>query len=181
VPKTYIVPSEVIHRAILLVRGHKVILDADLAALYGVATKRLNEQVRRNLSRFPPDFMFTLSSREKAEVVANCDHLRTLKFSSTLPRAFTEHGAIMVASVLNTPRAVEASIYVVRAFVRLREVLSTHRQLSEKLAELERQLVSHDKQIRNLFEAIRELMSTPRPKKSRIGFILRETAPKYGR
>jgi hypothetical protein len=179
--KTNPVPIERIERSILLLRGHKVILDADLAALYGVATKRLNEQVRRNISRFPPDFMFTLTSKEKAEVVANCDHLRKLRFSPTLPRAFTEHGAIMVASVLNTARAVEVSIYVVRAFVRLRELLATHRQLAQKLAELEQQLVGHDKQIRTLFDAIRELMRSPSPKKRRIGFIVSDKAAKYGR
>ena len=97
-------------------------LDADLAGLYGVTTKRLNEQVKRNRKRFPADFMFQLTSREKAEVVANCDHLTRLKFSPTNPFAFTEHGAVMVASVINSERAVEVSVYVVRAFVKLREL-----------------------------------------------------------
>src|SRR3989338_4637238 len=123
--------------------------------------------------------MFTLTPKEKAEVVVNCDHLRKLKFSPTLPRAFTEYGAIMVASVLNTARAVEVSIYVVRAFVRLREVLATHRQLAQKLGELERKLVSHDEHIRTLVDAIRELMSSPPPKKRRIGFLVSEKAAAY--
>ena len=102
-------------------------LDADLAELYGVSTKRLNEQVKRNHERFPADFMFQLTEEEKAQVVANCDHLNRLKFSPVLPHAFTEHGALMAASVLSTPRAVETSVFIVRAFVRLRQILaSTH-------------------------------------------------------
>ena len=102
-----VIPVEMIERKILLIRGEKVMLDADLAALYGVTTKRLNEQVKRNRERFPNDFMFQLTEEEKAEVVANCDHLKRLKFSPTLPYAFTEHGAIMLASVLNSPLAVQ--------------------------------------------------------------------------
>jgi len=101
---------EEIEPMILTIRGQKVMLDADLARLYGVTTKRLNEQVKRNRSRFPEDFLFTMTADEKAEVVANCDHLRRLKFSPALPNAFTEHGAIMAASVLNTARAVEVSV-----------------------------------------------------------------------
>ena len=107
-PKTQaIVPVERIESRILLIRGQKVMLDSDLAELYGVSTKRLNEQVKRNQNRFPADFMFKLTAKEKAEVVANCDPLQTLKFSPGLPNAFTEHGTIMVASVLNTPRAID--------------------------------------------------------------------------
>ena len=112
-------------------------LDADLAQLYGVSTKRLNEQVKRNRDRFPEDFMFQLNAAEKTEVVAKCDHLAKLKFSRTHPYAFTEHGAIMLAAVLNTPRAIEVSVFVVRAFVKLREILTTHKALAHKLAELE--------------------------------------------
>ncbi|RQO63580.1 hypothetical protein DBR47_03380 [Paucibacter sp. KBW04] len=111
---------------ILILRGHKVMIDADLAALYGVPTRRLNEQVKRNRDRFPGDFMFQLDAAEKAEVVANCDHLSKLKFSKTLPYAFTEHGAIQAANVLASPQAVEMGIYVVRAFVRLRELAGVH-------------------------------------------------------
>ena len=110
-----------IARQILVIRGQKVMIDADLAALYDVPTKRLNEQVKRNPGRFPGDFVFALTRAERDEVVANCDHLQRLKFSPTMPFAFTEHGALMAASVLNTPRAVEESLYVVRAFVELRE------------------------------------------------------------
>ena len=137
-PKTQaIVPAERIESRILLIRSHKIMLDSDLAQLYGVTTKRLNEQVKRNRDRFPADFMFRLRVKEKNEVVANCDYLRRLKFSRALPLAFTEHGAIMAASVLNTPRAVEASVHVVRTFVKLREVLRTHKELARKLGELE--------------------------------------------
>ena len=113
-----------IQQRILLIRGEKVIIDADLADAYGVPTRRLNEQVKRNRERFPEDFMFQLSADEKAEVIANCDHLDKLKFSKALPHAFTEHGAIMVASILNSPKAIEVSVFVVRAFVQLREVIA---------------------------------------------------------
>jgi hypothetical protein len=122
---------------ILRIRGHRVMIDADLAALYGVPTKRLNEQVKRNARRFPEDFCFQLSVAEKSEVVANCDHLARLAFSSSSPHAFTEHGAIMAANVLNSPRAVEMSVHVVRAFVRLREVIASHKELVKRVDELE--------------------------------------------
>ncbi|RPI75371.1 MAG: ORF6N domain-containing protein [Desulfobacteraceae bacterium] len=174
-----IVPVEVIERRICLIRGQKVILDSDLAELYGVTTKRLNEQVKRNKSRFPEDFMFQLSAEEKAEVVANCDHLSKLKFSPVPPFAFTEHGAIMAAGVLNSQRAVAASIYVVRVFVRLREILSAHKELARKLNELEGKITHHDAAIRTLVDAIKQLMKQPEPKKKKIGFILREQRPKY--
>lgn len=162
---------ERITSAIRLIRGQRVILDADLAAVYGVTTKRLNEQVKRNRERFPADFMFRLAAREKQEVVAICDYLRPLRFSSALPFAFTEHGAIMAANVLNSRRAVQMSVWVVRAFVRLRGVLAAHKELADQLAELERRVGTHDKQIQAVFGTIRELMSppTPRPKRE-IGF-----------
>ena len=165
-----LLPSERIERAILLIRGHKVMLDTDLAHLYGVTTKRLNEQVKRNRNRFPADFMFQLTSKEKAEVVANCDHLTKLKFSPAKPYAFTEHGAVMVASVLNSKRAIEVSIYIVRAFVKVREVLGAHRELAQKLTELEKRVESHDTHIRSLFDAIRQLMEPTATKSRRIGF-----------
>ncbi len=165
-----------IARQILVIRGQKVMIDADLAALYGVSTKRLNQQIKRNAERFPKDFVFQLSRVERDEVVANCDHLRRLKFSPTMPFAFTEHGALMAASVLNTPRAVEVSLYVVRAFVELRETLATHKELAKRLDELEsrleRKLATHDQAISGILEAIRQLMAPPEPaKKRRIGFL----------
>ncbi len=163
-----IIPSERIERAILLIRGEKVILDADLAALYGVETKVLNQAVKRNIDRFPKDFMFRLTKSQKSEVVTNCDHLERLKYSPVLPRAFTEHGAIMAATVLNSPRAVQVSVYVVRAFVRLRRILDSHAGLARKMAALER---TYDAQFKVVFNAIRQLMAPPpEAKRKRIGF-----------
>ena len=132
--------------------------------MYAVPTKRLNEQVRRNHARFPADFMFQLTAQEKAEVVASCDHLRSLKFSPVRPYAFTEHGALMLALVLNSPVAVAASIQIVRAFVRLRELALMHKDLASKLAALERK---YDARFKVVFDAIRQLMA---PRTKRIGF-----------
>ena len=175
------IPVERIERTILLLRGQKVILDADLGKLYGVSTKRLNEQIRRNQARFPKDFMFQLTREEKSEVVAICDHLSSLKFSPALPLAFTEHGAIMAASVLNSPRAIETSILVVRAFIRLREILITHKELARKLEELEGRIEAHDEQITAIFEAIRQLMTPPDRPRKKIGFEVKESAGRYGK
>lgn len=172
--KDALVPAERLDRMILMIRGQKVMLDADLAELYGVPTKRLNEQVKRNADRFPEDFMFRLTAEEKKEVVANCDHLRSLRFSPGAPCAFTEHGALMLASVLNSRRAVEVSVFVTRAFVRLREVLVNHRELARKVIELERRMKGHDEQIRSLVDAIRQLMAAPATKGRRIGFAADE-------
>jgi hypothetical protein len=169
--KKDIIPMERIENRILLIRGERVILDRDLAELYNIATKRFNEQVKRNRNRFPADFMFQLTREEKSEVVAICDHLHNLKYSPNLPFAFTEHGVIMAASVLNSDRAVEMSLYVVRVFVKLRRLLATHVELAQKLEQLERKLQTHDKQIIALFEAIRMLMAPPKTKKKKpIGY-----------
>lgn len=165
-----LIPLEVIENKILLIRNEKVMLDIDLAALYGVTTKRLNEQVKRNRERFPEDFMFQLTEIEKAEVVANCDHLKRLKFSPNLPYAFTEHGAIMLATVLNSPVAAQTSIQVVRAFVKLRQILSANKELSHKLSQLERKIEKHDEEIKAIFNAIRQLMTPPEKPKRKIGF-----------
>ena len=175
-----ILPLGHVERRILLIRGQKVILDADLADLYGVTTKRLNQQVNRNRLRFPEDFVFQLTSEEKDEVVANCDHLSKLKFSPVRPYAFTEHGTIMAASVLNTPRAIEVSIFVVRAFVRLREMVATHRELARKLSKLEQRFQDHDEKIEVIFEAIRQLMAPPEKKRKKIGFEVKERQREYG-
>ena len=165
-----LIPDGKIVNSILLIRGERVMLDADLAILYGVSTKRLNEQVKRNRDRFPDDFMFQLTEDEKAEVVANCDHLKQLKFSPNLPYAFTEHGAIMLATVLNSPVAVQASIQVVRAFVKLREMLSANKELAHKLTLLENNIGKHDEDIKLIFNAIRQLMTSPEKPKRKIGF-----------
>jgi hypothetical protein len=153
-----------------MIRGHRVMLDADLAEVYGTNTKRLNEQVKRNKGRFPADFMFRLTADERDEAVAKCDHLKKLKFSPNLPFAFTEHGAIMLASVLSSDVAVQASIAVVRAFVRLREILATHKELAQKLSELEGKVEEHNQEIIAIFEAIRELMEPVGKPGKPIGF-----------
>lgn len=172
-----------IEACIQMVRGLKVMVDSDLADLYGVSTKRLNEQIKRNRNRFPGDFMFQLSAVEKAEVVANCDHLQKLKFSRALPYAFTEHGAIQAANVLASAQAVDMGIYVVRAFVRLREMAVTHGDLSRRLDELEHTTAAlaarHDAQgqstqaqLRQVFEALRQLMAPPDTPRRPIGFVV---------
>ena len=163
---TDLMPMEVIERRILLIRGQKVMIDADLASLYGVSTKALNQAVKRNKERFPPDFTFPLTIEEKNEVVTVCDHLKKIKYSRVLPLVFTEHGALMLASVLNSQRAIEVSIFVVRAFIKLKKIMETHKELATKLKELERHIQGHDQSIRSLFNAIRQLM-TPSPTKGR--------------
>lgn len=171
-----------IEARIQVIRGLRVMIDVDLAALYGVSTKALNQAVKRNVGRFPSDFLFRLTSAEKAEVVTNCDHLQKLKFSKALPYAFTEHGAIQAANVLASAQAVEMGIYVVRAFVRLREALSTNADVAKRLAELEMKTesleLSHDTfsrntrlQLRQLLDAVRELTTPPQPPKRPIGFL----------
>jgi len=145
-------------------------LDADLAELYGVRTKALNQAVKRNPLRFPPEFVFRLSRRERDEVVTNCDHLQGLRFSRTMPLAFTEHGSLMAANVLNSPKAVGASIFVIRAFTSLRETLASQRGLLKKLAELEDRLSGHDEQIQALLEAIRGIVDSEPSSTRRIGF-----------
>jgi hypothetical protein len=139
----------------------------DIAELYCVTTKRINEQVKRNAKRFPEDFAFRLSAEGKTELVANYDRFKRLKHSTISPLAFTEHGAIMAASVLNSKRAVETSVYVVRAFVRMREAVIEHRGLAARLNELERK---YDAQFRVIFDAIRALMEPPKPPGRQIGF-----------
>ena len=171
-----------IESRIVVIRKRRVMVDADLALLYGVTTKRLNEQVKRNAARFPGDFMFRLDAHEKAEVVANCDHLAKLKFSKVLPYAFTEHGAIQAANVLATPLAVEMGIFVVRAFVRMCELAAVHDDLAKRLDDLEHKTeqlaLSHDTfsrntraQLKQVFNAMRELMTPPDPPKRPIGFV----------
>ena len=167
----HLVPLERIERRIFLIRSQKVMLDRDLAELYGVSTKRLNEQVKRNRDRFPEDFMFRLTLAEGRAVLASRSQFATLKRGQHLkyaPYAFTEHGAVMAANVLNSPTAVRASIQVVRAFVRLREILATHKELARKLEEMEKK---YDAQFKVVFAEIRKLMQPPAlPPKPPIGF-----------
>jgi hypothetical protein len=160
-----------IQQRILLIRGEKVIVDADLAEFYGVPTKALNQAVRRNMDRFPADFMFQLNKNEKMEVVTNCDHLKKLKYSPVNPLVFTEHRALMAASILNSARAVAVSLFIVRAFVALRRTISEHKELARKITQLERKLADHDDQIIAIIQAIKKLSGPqPVPKKRRIGF-----------
>lgn len=160
----------VLETRILTIRGRHVLLDSDLAGAYGVSTKALNQAVRRNAQRFPPDFCFQLTKAERQEVVTNCDHLGHLKFSPTLPRAFTEHGAIMAASVLRNRRAVQLSIYVVRAFVHLRDTVRAHTVLERELQRLERRVTAHDHDLRGILGALRQLLQRPAKPPRRIGF-----------
>ena len=169
--KTAIVLAKRVGSKILILRNQKVILDTDLAELYGVPVKRLNEQLKRNPQRFPRDFLFTLTREEYK-------HLRSQNATSSsahggrryLPHAFTEHGAIMAATVLNSKRAIEMSVFVVRAFVQMRQSLVVNQHVVSKLAELEGRLDSHDAEIQDLVDAIRELL-TPLPANNRrIGF-----------
>src|SRR6266568_3505937 len=154
-------PIERVEKAILFVRGHRVILDVDLAALYGVTTTRLNEQIKRNLVRFPGDFAFRLTKAEFAILMSQSATSRPKHGGRRkLPLVFTEHGALMAANVLNSKRAVRASVQVVRAFVRLREMLSSNSDLVRKFAELERK---YDRQFKVVFDAIRQLMRSPEP------------------
>lgn len=187
--KENLLPIERIENRILIIREQKVMIDADLAELYGVPTKRLNEQVKRNSARFPQEFMFRLTPAEKQEVVANCDHLARLKFARTLPCAFTEYGAIQAANVLASPQAVEMGVYVVRAFVRLRALIATQSDLVKRLDELEEKTetlaLQHDTfahntraQLKQVFEAIRQLMTPPDSPRRPIGFVTPEEKKK---
>jgi hypothetical protein len=172
---------EGIETAIHFIRGQKVMLDSDLAAVYGVTTKRLKEQFNRNRKRFPTDFAFVLTRQELT-------NLRSQNATSSLhggirylPVAFTEHGAIMLASILNNDVAVEASVRIVRAFIHLREMLANNKQLAVKFSELERRLDGQDEAIKTLFDAIRELLKPEPPETPRgeIGFHVREQARRY--
>jgi len=172
-PKPSGTPIFSVESRILILRHHKIILDEDLAELYGVPVKRLNEQIKRNQDRFPSDFMFQLTAKE--QLILRSQFATSRKGHGGrryLPHAFTEHGAIMAATVLNSKRAVQMSVFVVRAFVRLREMLATNRQLAAKLDELEHHVDSHDTTIRELIEAIKELMVPEQPLRHKIGFRL---------
>jgi hypothetical protein len=189
-----LLPLEAITLCIVSLRGQRVIVDADLAALYDVPTKRFNEAVKRNLAKFPADFMFQLDAAEWAALrsqfaTLNASPAGRGQHRKYLPYAFTEHGALMAASILNSPRAVEVSVYVVRAFVRLRELAATHGDLAKRLDELEQRTealaMQHDTfsrntrgQLKQVFDALRELMTPPDPPKRPIGFVTPEERSK---
>ena len=151
-------------------------LDRDLAELYGVETKALNQAVKRNLDRFPEDFMFRLSLEEKDELVTKCDRFERLKHSTALPHAFTEQGVAMLSSVLKSRQAVDVNIAIMRTFVRLRKMLESHAELAKKIEEMESR---YDEQFRLVFDALRELMAPPEPSNNPIGFHVREELEKY--
>jgi len=171
VNKIAIILAKKVGSKILVLRNQKVILDADLAELYGVAVKQLNQQIKRNAQRFPPDFQFTLTKAEyeslRSQIVTSNNGRGGRRY---LPNAFTEHGAIMAATVLNSKRAIEMSIFVVRAFVRMRESLLINQRVVSKLSELEARLDSHDAELQELVETIRELMEPLPANNRRIGF-----------
>lgn len=165
---------------IFLIRGQRVMLDSDLARIYGVTTGQLNQAVKRNVARFPGDFAFQLDSKEFTNLISQTVISSSYGGRRTLPWVFTEHGALMLGNVLNSKVAIAASVRVVKVFISMREQLAAHKELAGKLAELESRIEGHDSAIQNLFEAIRQLIEPPLPEnRKQIGFHMRETAPPY--
>ena len=168
-------PDKIILTKILNIRGKRVMIDRDLADLYDVSTKRLNEQIRRNMKRFPEHFMFELTKTEKDEVVAICDHLRNLKYSSFMPHAFTEYGILQAANVLNSDRAVLMGNRIIEIFVKMHSLLSSHQEILIKLEELEKRDIEHDDKIMLIFEYIKQIEEAKQieldyKNRKRIGF-----------
>ena len=156
-------------------------VDADLAAIYGVPTKALNQAVKRNADRFPEEFLFLLTQSEKEQVVTICDHLSRLKFSKTCPYAFTEHGALMAANVLSSPEAVKMSVHVVRAFIKQRELLMAHSDVLKKIAQMDAKLMKHDEALRAIWQELQPLVAPASlPPKKEIGFHVRNESPLAG-
>jgi ORF6N domain-containing protein len=172
-PPLALIPVERIEQRIYLIRGHKVMLDADLAKLYQVPTKRLNEAIRRNRNRFPEDFMFQLTSGESSALRSQIATLKTGRgrYSKYAPYAFTEHGVAMLSSVLRSKRAVEMNILIIRAFIRLREILASHKELAQKVVDLERTQQEHAIQIDSVYNMVNRLIESPTKPKRRIGFV----------
>src|SRR5882724_12714602 len=173
-----IIPIEHIAQKILHLRGEKVMLDRDLATLYGVETRTLNQAVKRNAERFPDDFVFALSREEITRISQSVTSSSSLKFSKQV-RAFTEEGVAMLSSVLNSERAIKVNIAIMRVFVKLRETLETNRELAKKFAELESRVGKHDEEIAAILEAMRQSMAPPEKPRREIGFHVREQAPRY--
>jgi phage regulator Rha-like protein len=173
IANTSIIPAENVITKILVIRNIKVILDRDLAQLYGVETRALKQAVRRNIKRFPPDFMFQLTNKEfniwRSQTVMSKSEQKGLRH---LPFAFTEQGVAMLSSVLKSERAIEVNILIMRAFVKLREIISTHKKVEEKLKELEKKLKEHDTQIVQIIQVINQLITPPAPIKKKIGFTI---------
>lgn len=162
-----IIPVERIHKSIFIIRGQKVLLDRDLAELYGVKTKVLNQAVKRNIERFPSDFMFQLTDKERDKVVTICDHLQSLKFSPSLPYAFTEQGVAMLSSALRSKRAVEVNIAIMRTFVKLREILAGNELLRRKIESMERK---YDEQFQHVFNVLAEMVMKDDKPRPQIGY-----------
>lgn len=177
---TSIISTESIVNKIVFLRGEKVLLDHDLAELYGVETKVLKQAVRRNIKRFPDDFMFELTKEENQSLRSQNVTLKRGQHSKYSPFAFTEQGVAMLSSVLNSERAIEVNISIMRAFVQLRKMIVSHDKLARKLAELAKHLEGHDEQIQAIFEAIRQLMTPPEKTRKKIGFVVKEKKATYG-
>ena len=166
------IPDEIIINKIIVLRDKKVMIDRDLAELYGVTTKRLNEQVKRNLKRFPDDFMFQITKAEKEEIILQFEHLNALKFSPVLPYVLTEHGAVMLASVLNSDKAIEVNIQIVRVFTQIRQMLVDNTDLRIEIEKIKKKMDNHSKNIEVVFQYLDELLEkkeNPKPRKQ-IGF-----------
>lgn len=172
---------EKIEKSMFMIRGQRVMLDADLAGLYGVETRMLKQAVRRNRKRFPDDFMFELTQDETRSLRSQNVILKRGQYSKYLPFAFTEQGVAMLSSVLHSDRAIEVNIAIMRVFVRIREMMVAHKELAFKLGELEGRIQEHDEHILAIFEAIRRLMTAPEKTKKRIGFEVREPKTRYGK
>src|SRR6266581_1453988 len=177
--KKEIIPVQQVAQAIRFMRGQRILLDFDLARLYGVTTGNLNKAVRRNRERFPTDFLFQLTAEETKSLIFQFGISKGRGGRRHFPYAFTEQGVAMLSSVLNSERAVKVNIAIMRAFVKLRKTLETNRELARKFAELESRVGKHDEEITAIIEAIRQLMAPPEKPKREIGFHVRETAPRY--
>jgi hypothetical protein len=178
---TTLVPIELIARKIYLIRSIKVMLDSDLAELYGVETRSLIQAVKRNIERFPSDFMLQLTKEEFDSLRSQIVISKGKGGRRYLPYVFSEQGVAMLSSVLKSKRAIEVNVAIMRAFVKLRETLATHKELSRKLSDLERKMGNHDEQIQAIFEAIRQLMAPPDTRTKKIGFTVKEKQKKYGK
>ena len=175
-----LISAEIIERKIYLIRGEKVMLSMHLAELYGVETRALNQAVKRNIHRFPEDFMFQINESETKQLVSQNVIPHKKFFGGSLPYAFTEQGVAMLSSILNSEQAIKINIAIMRAFVKLRELLSTNKELAHKLEQLEQKIEKHDEEIKGIFSAIRQLMTPPETKKRKIGFEVRERMARYG-
>ena len=179
---TTVVPAELIVSKIVVLRGENVLLDRDLAELYGVETGALNRAVKRNAERFPKDFMFQITGEEAELLRCQTGISKPGRGGRRyLPYAFSEQGVAMLSSVLNSKRAIEVNVAIMRAFVQLRKMIDSHAELSRKLSDLERKMGDHDEQIQAIFEAIRQLMAPPDTEKKKIGYTVKEKQKKYGK